>query len=70
MRRLAGLDLALLHRQRVPHMVSRPRISILPLNAAIDRGMDVDKFAGRLSFFFAIGIAGAACLTPPSHYHF
>ncbi len=26
------------------------------VRAAIDRGMDVDKFAGRLSFFFAIGM--------------
>ncbi|MEP0506815.1 MAG: methylmalonyl-CoA mutase [Paracoccaceae bacterium] len=26
------------------------------VRAALDRGMDVDKFAGRLSFFFAIGM--------------
>ncbi len=26
------------------------------VRAAIDRGMDVDRFAGRLSFFFAIGM--------------
>ncbi|MEM9436966.1 MAG: methylmalonyl-CoA mutase [Pseudomonadota bacterium] len=26
------------------------------VKAALDRGMDVDKFAGRLSFFFAIGM--------------
>ncbi len=26
------------------------------VKAAIDRGMDVDRFAGRLSFFFAIGM--------------
>ncbi|MDJ0825526.1 MAG: methylmalonyl-CoA mutase [Rhodobacter sp.] len=26
------------------------------VKAAVDRGMDVDKFAGRLSFFFAIGM--------------
>ena len=26
------------------------------VRAAVDRGMDVDKFAGRLSFFFAIGM--------------
>ncbi|MWD27014.1 methylmalonyl-CoA mutase [Aquicoccus sp. SCR17] len=26
------------------------------VQAAIDRGMDVDRFAGRLSFFFAIGM--------------
>ncbi|QFS83424.1 Methylmalonyl-CoA mutase [Roseivivax sp. THAF40] len=25
------------------------------VKAAVDRGMDIDKFAGRLSFFFAIG---------------
>ena len=26
------------------------------VRTAIERGMDVDKFAGRLSFFFAIGM--------------